>query len=111
MVPKADNAKEGLGTGLIAFLIVLTLDVPVTIGATLTLMKHSVVPGYTYYRETCLATGVLLAYALVVLGLGLYGYRTHQRTARLTGMLLGLVPVIVIAWQFIVQLNMGPAAY
>lgn len=111
MDPNPVKAKEGLGTGLIVLLLVLVVDVPVIIGASMPLMGHSVIPGYKYIRETRMTVGVLLVYTLIVLALGLYWYRTQQRTARLVGMLLGLIPVAIIAWQFIVQLLEGPPEY
>ena len=89
----------------------MVVDVPVIIGSMMPLMGHSVIPGYNYLRETRLAVIVLLAYAFIVVGLGFYWYRRQQRTARLVGMLVGLLPVVVVAWQYIVQLLEGPPEY
>lgn len=104
MGPTTAIVKEGLGTGLLVFFLVLVVDVPVVLGAMIPLMGDSSIVGYKYMRETRIAASMLLVYALLVLGLGYYWYRTQQRTARLVGMLVGLLPVLIIAWQYIIQL-------
>ena len=111
MGPISDEAKAGISAALTPFLVILVVDALVIAAAFLPLMDHYLAPGYTVFHETALALGVLLVYVLAVLVAVYYGYRLRSPKAVLIAVLAGLLPVLVVGCQLLMQLLEGPPKY
>ena len=103
----ATTRREGIGTALLTTVVVLLADLPVLAIAVFPLLEEHGGPNYSYAGEYSWLLSVSFLYLAGALALGLHWQRRYQRTARLVGIGLGVLPVLALAWAVAARWYLG----